>query len=158
MVSTKSKQQCIGEHDGCYFTYYHDNLESDTFFMETASLFHDVAKIHINFKHVILFLQRPGSLFVVHRNVSGRFRPLSTCDPDSMMLILAGTTGTLFLVGLGLIVAAVVIVNLNDLRRWQQYQAWKAENERRLGEHSNPLYQAKGATTATFKNPAFEAK
>ncbi len=95
---------------------------------------------------------------MVHRNVSGLFRPLSTCDPDSMMIILGGTAGTLLLVGLGLIVAAVVVVNLNDLRRWQQYQAWKAENERRLGEHRNPLYQEKGATTETFHNPAFQGK
>ncbi len=98
------------------------------------------------------FPQRTGSVFVVHRNASGKFRAQSTCSPDSLAIIMGGTAGTLLLVGLGLIVAAVVVVNLNDLRRWKQYQAWKEENERRLAEHRNPLYQDK------IMNPAFEGK
>ena len=95
---------------------------------------------------------------MVHRNVSGLYRALTTCAPDSMLLILGGTAGTLLLVGLGLIVAAVVVVNLNDLRRWQQYQAWLRENEQRLGECDNPLYESKAEKTAetTIKNPTFE--
>ncbi len=52
--------------------------------------------------------------------------------------------------------AAIVIVNINDYRRWQQYQAEKAENERRLEGHNNPLYREKAAAATTVQNPAFE--
>lgn len=72
-----------------------------------------------------------------------------------MTTIIGGTVGTLLFLGLILLVAAIVLINVNDLRRWRQYQAWKAENERRLGEHSNPLYMEKGSTQTTVQNPAF---
>ncbi len=77
-----------------------------------------------------------------------------------MAVILVSTLGTLTLFFIGLIVAGVVIVNINDLRRWQQYQAWKVENERRLGsQQSNPLYQKKAtaAATTTVQNPMFSS-
>ena len=69
--------------------------------------------------------------------------------------IVGGTLGALLFLGIALLIATVVIINLNDLRRWQQYQAWLAENERQLGEHSNPLYEEKGANETTVQNPAF---
>ena len=93
-----------------------------------------------------------SNVYVIHREVNGTWQALTTCSAVPLALILGTTFGTLFLVGIGLLVAAIVIININDLRRWQQYQAWKAENEGRLGEHSNPLYQEKATT---FKNPAF---
>jgi len=84
---------------------------------------------------------------------------LTACsEPVSLVAVVGGTVGFLLLIGLGLIAAGVVLVNLNDLRRWQQYEAWKAENERRLAEHSNPLYKEKGRQETTVMNPAFEGR
>ncbi len=30
--STYDMERCVGEYDGCEFTFYHDKLESDEFF------------------------------------------------------------------------------------------------------------------------------
>ena len=98
--------------------------------------------------------QKLGKTFLLHRNVSGEYKAVTNC-PITLAVVLGGTTGLLLLIGLGLLAAVIVLVNLNDLRRWQQYQAWLAENERRLHEHRNPLYQEKGEHSTTFQNPAF---
>ena len=29
---TRGMQRCVGEHNNCQFTFYHDNVESDEYF------------------------------------------------------------------------------------------------------------------------------
>ena len=94
-------------------------------------------------------------MFVVHRNVSGTYQALATCYPIPMALVIGSTVGTLLLIGIGLLIAVVVIININDLRRWQRFQAEKQENEMRLAEHSNPLFMEKQNQSTTVQNPAF---
>lgn len=100
-------------------------------------------------------MQSLRNVFVVHRNVSGAYQALATCYPIPMALVISSTVGTLLLIGIGLLVAVVVIVNINDLRRWQRFQAEKLENEMRLAEHSNPLFKDKPDSSTTIQNPAF---
>ncbi len=37
IATTTAMQRCVGDHDGCHFVFYHDNLESDEFFSETVA-------------------------------------------------------------------------------------------------------------------------
>lgn len=82
-------------------------------------------------------------LIVHHKDVNGTWRPLSTCSAVPLVLIVSSTVGTLLLVGMGLLVAAVVVININDLWRWQQYQAWESQNVANLPMGMNPLYVEK---------------
>lgn len=93
-------------------------------------------------------------MLVAFRNVSGTYQAITSCTAIPMAVIMGSSIGLLLLIGIILLVTAIVIVNINDLRRWKQYQAWKAENERQLGEQANPLYESK---TTTFQNPSFNS-
>eukprot|EP00095_Tigriopus_kingsejongensis_P005832 maker-scaffold425_size175135-snap-gene-0.46 protein:Tk05832 transcript:maker-scaffold425_size175135-snap-gene-0.46-mRNA-1 annotation:"integrin beta-5-like" len=128
-------ERCFGEYDRCSFSFYHNQIEDDKYFRFEGE-------------------EDPGKIFVAFRNVSGVYQAATSCTAVPMALIVGSMIGLLFIAGIILLVASIVIVNINDLRRWQQYQAWKGENERQLGEQSNPLYESK---TTTFQNPAFSS-
>ena len=80
-------------------------------------------------------------VLTVHNELNGTWTPKSNCGGLSLAVIIGSTTGTLIFIGLALLVAVVVIININDLRRWKQYQAWRRDNEERLGVETNPIYQ-----------------
>jgi hypothetical protein len=136
-LPNRDMAMCVAYHDGCKLTYYHDQLESDTFFENRLS------KSELDGRMVL----------VVHTQVDNTTWSALACGGGVSLAIVMGTSmGALLLVGLGLLVAAVVIINVNDLRRWKQYQAWKMENEDRLGQVTNPLYEDK---EEIFQNPMY---
>ncbi len=77
----------------------------------------------------------------MHNLLNGTWTPRSNCGGLSLAVVIGSSMGTLLFIGLCLLIAAVVIININDLRRWKQYQAWRRENEERLGAVTNPLYE-----------------
>lgn len=91
-----------------------------------------------------------------HKFLNDTWTPKSNCGGVALAVVFGSSLGTLLFIGLVLLVAAVVIININDLRRWRQYQAWKRENEERLGVATNPLYESK-PKEETFHNPAYGA-
>ena len=56
------------------------------------------------------------------------------------MIVLATSIGIVFAILIALLVAAVVIVNINDYRMYQQYLANKKEAEVALQDMKNPLF------------------
>ena len=55
--------------------------------------------------------QKLGKTFLLHRNVSGEYKAVTNC-PITLAVVLGGTTGLLLLIGLGLLAAVIVLVNL----------------------------------------------
>ena len=52
-----------------------------------------------------------------------------------------------------LFIIAVVILNINDYRKYQQFLAQKNEADRQLGDMLNPLYEN---PNKTVENPLFQ--
>lgn len=61
--------------------------------------------------------QGSGNVFVVHHKVNETWQALGSCYGLPIALVVGSTVGILFVIGIGLLVATIVIINLNDLRR-----------------------------------------
>ena len=76
------------------------------------------------------------------------------CNPIPVTTILVTTIGTFFAVCLGLLISAVVVINVNDYRRYKQYLVNKNEAEELMAKmktSTNPEHQS----PVTFhENPA----
>ena len=71
-----------------------------------------------------------------------------------LAVIIGSTVGTLFFVGVCLIVTAVVLINVNDYRNFKRYEAMRLQLEGQL-EGLNPLYETPGSSETTTVNPAY---
>ena len=76
------------------------------------------------------------------------------CNPIPVTTILVSTIGTFFAVCLGLLISAVVVINVNDYRSYKKYQINKKEAEELMAKmNTNPEHQS----PVTFhENPAHQ--
>ena len=72
----------------------------------------------------------------------------------SLPVVLGSSIGGLLLIGIAALILSVVAINIRDKRRFERFEARKAANIHKLGQHSNPLYQSRATT---FQNPAFSS-
>ena len=76
------------------------------------------------------------------------------CNPIPVTTILVTTIGTFFAVCLGLLISAVVVINVNDYRRYKQYLVNKEEAELMMAQmktNTNPEHQP---SVTSHENPA----
>ena len=76
------------------------------------------------------------------------------CNPIPVTTILVTTIGTFFAVCLGLLISAVVVINVNDYRRYKQYLVNKEEAEKMMAQmktNTNPEHQP---SVTHHENPA----
>merc|ERR1712037_642952 len=129
-AKTKDMSRCVVSHEGCDLTFYHDRLESDEFYSRKSV----------------------GMVLVVHNLLNDTWTPFTSCTGISMAVVIGSSMGSLFFLGICLLIAAIVIINVNDYRNWKKYQAWRKENEERLGAVTNPLYEERKSSSETFMN------
>ena len=70
-----------------------------------------------------------------------------------MLIVLVTSIGTVFAILLGLLIAAIAVININDYRRYQQYLANKKEAELAMQDMQNPLFADPNKET---QNPMFQ--
>ena len=76
------------------------------------------------------------------------------CNPIPVTTILISTIGTFFAVCLGLLISAVVVININDYRSYKKYLENKKEAEGLMAQmktSANPEHQSH---VQFFENPA----
>ena len=76
------------------------------------------------------------------------------CNPIPVTTILISTIGTFFAVCLGLLISAVVVININDYRSYKKYLENKKEAEGLMAQmktSTNPEHQS---PVQFFENPA----
>ena len=76
------------------------------------------------------------------------------CNPIPVTTILVSTIGTFFAVCLGLLISAVVVININDYRSYKKYLENKKEAEGLMAQmktSTNPEHQS---PVQFFENPA----
>ena len=76
------------------------------------------------------------------------------CNPIPVTTILVSTIGTFFAVCLGLLISAVVVININDYRSYKQFLENKKEATELLAKmktSTNPEHQS---PVQFFENPA----
>ena len=74
------------------------------------------------------------------------------CKDVPVAVIIGSTLGAFVAVCLALLVAAIVIINVNDWRQYQNYLKNKEMNLRHLAENKNPLFKDPAMQT---ENPAY---
>ena len=94
-------------------------------------------------------------IFVGMHNLTekGHWQYCMNCNPFPYTIVFVSSIGTVLAILVGILVAAVAIINLNDFRMYKQYLEQKKEAERQLQDMENPHYK-----NPIFKteNPAFE--
>jgi len=102
-------------------------------------------------------VQPEDTVYIIHRPVydeKGKnllsWAPQIRCSEIPVAELMGASGGLLLAIIIIGVIAAIVIINLRDLRAWQKYLAMRQANEANLGNFENPLYE--GATT-TFANP-----
>ena len=90
-------------------------------------------------------------MYVVKHNGTedGKWQYHVQCNPIPVTTILISTIGTFFAICLGLLISAVVIININDYRSYKKYLANKkeAEEQMKMMEMSNPQFKSPDTTT-----------
>ena len=74
------------------------------------------------------------------------------CTDVPIAVIIGSTLGAFFAVCLALLASAVVIININDWRQYQNYLKNKEMALRQLEENKNPLFEDPSMRT---ENPAY---
>ena len=69
------------------------------------------------------------------------------CSDIPVMIILLVSIGAFFAIMLALLIAAIVIININDYRRYKQYIKQKEEAETALQDMQSPLFVDPNQTT-----------
>ena len=74
------------------------------------------------------------SIYVVKHNGTeeGTWQAALQCSNIPVTTILITTIGTFFAICIGLLISAIVIVNINDYRAYKMYLENKAEAERQM--------------------------
>ena len=82
----------------------------------------------------------------------GKWQYCLNCKVFPIGIVLVTSIGTAFAILLGLLIAAIVIVNVNDYRAYKQFLSNKTEAEIALQDMENPHYVDPNKTTV---NPLF---
>ena len=64
------------------------------------------------------------------------------CETFPLLLTIGITVGIFFAVCIGLLVAAVVIINVNDYREYKRFEAEKRVAIGEMEKHDNPTYHS----------------
>ena len=101
--------------------------------------------VPIEFHRTYHSLQEPEVYVVMHNKTKNplgkvKWQFCLGCKVFPLMIVLATSIGIVFAILIALLVAAVVIVNINDYRMYQQYLANKKEAEVALQDMKNPLF------------------
>ena len=83
----------------------------------------------------------------------GKWQYCLDCKNFPIMIVLISSIGTVFAILLGLLIAAIVIINVNDYRVYKQFLANKNEAEQALTDMQNPHFVDPKTTT---QNPMFQ--
>lgn len=79
----------------------------------------------------------------------GKWQHHVDCQSIPVMTILISTIGTFFAICLGLLISAVVIININDYRSYKKYLANKKEAEMMMNEmNENAQFVSPETTTS----------
>ena len=74
------------------------------------------------------------------------------CSDIPIEVIIGATIGSFFALCLVLLITAVVVINVNDYRQFQNYLKNKQMNVKHLAENVNPLFADQ---TQKIENPAY---
>ena len=82
------------------------------------------------------------------------------CSDVPVAIIIGSTVGAFFALCLVLLVSAIVIINVNDYRQYQNYLKNKEKNWKMLGENMSPLYKNPVQKTENprFQNPTYRRR
>ena len=86
---------------------------------------------------------------------NGTWTERTQCSSIPLAVIIGSTVGSLFFIGICLIVTAVVLVNLKDYYQFKRYEAERAALAAQLEGFINPIYQDKPDCETTVVNPAY---
>ena len=84
---------------------------------------------------------------------NGEWQYCLDCNVFPIGVVLVTTIGTAFAILLGILIAAIVVVNVNDYRSYKQFLSNKTEAEIALQDMENPHYVNPNLTT---QNPLFQ--
>ena len=76
------------------------------------------------------------------------------CNPIPVTTILVSTIGTFFAVCLGLLISAVVVININDYRSYQKFLINKKETEDLMNEMKTSTNPDHHSPVTFHENPA----
>ena len=76
------------------------------------------------------------------------------CSDFPIEIVIGSTVGGFFAVCLVLLVSAVVVINVNDWRQYQNYLKNKESNLEQLEKNTNPLFEH---PNKKIENPAYES-
>ena len=88
-----------------------------------------------------------------NQSEDGKFQYCLDCSVFPILPVLISSVGAVLAILLGLLVAAIVIININDYRRFQQYVKQKEEAEVALQEMHNPNFKD---PNQKIENPMFQ--
>ena len=99
-------------------------------------------------------MKEAPEVYVVKHNGTekGTWQYQLKCKDIPLAIILGSTIGGFFAACLALLVSAVVIINVNDYRQYQNYLVNKKEAEKVMQEMTNPLFVSPNQMT---ENPMF---
>ena len=104
---------------------------------------------------IYVFQENEPQVYVAMHNQSedSKFQYCLDCSVFPILPVLLSSVGAVLAILLGLLVAAIVIININDYRRFQQYVKQKEEAEIALQEMHNPNFKD---PNQKIENPIFQ--
>ena len=86
---------------------------------------------------------------------NGAWQYQMKCSDVPIAIIIGATVGAFFALCIVILVSAVVIINVNDYRQYQNYLKNKEMNVKCLAENINPLFADRNQRT---ENPAYQKR
>ena len=104
---------------------------------------------------IYVFQENEPQVYVAMHNQSedSKVQYCLDCSVFPILPVLLSSVGAVLAILLGLLVAAIVIININDYRRFQQYVKQKEEAEIALQEMHNPNFKD---PNQKIENPIFQ--
>ena len=104
---------------------------------------------------IYVFQENEPQVYVAMHNQSedSKFQYCLDCGVFPILPVLLSSVGAVLAILLGFLVAAIVIININDYRRFQQYVKQKEEAEIALQEMHNPNFKD---PNQKIENPIFQ--